>query len=92
MTDDDRSGPPPEEHDARVRSAFDSLDAALGERLEGEARGSVAGLRSAAAERDADRLRAGLEEVREKHGWLYKELAKHPEISNLINELALWGF
>jgi hypothetical protein len=37
-------------------------------------------------------MRESLSAVRDRHGWLYRELAEHPELSNLLNELALWGF
>ena len=81
-----------EDHEKRVREAFDSLDRDVGARLDEKARRSVEGLRSAASSRNAEGLRSGLTDVREQHGWLYRELAEHPDVSNLLNELALWGF
>ena len=94
MTEKDHPGEPAadDEHARRVRDAFDSLHERVAERLDPDARGSVDRLREAAAKRDAERIRAHLGTVQEKHGWLYQELAAHPEISALINELALWGF
>jgi hypothetical protein len=88
-----KAGPPADaDHESRVTGAFASLQEKVRDRLDPEARGSVDRLRDAASKRDAERLRAHLGEVRERHGWLYQELAAHPEISTLLNELALWGF
>ena len=80
------------DHETRVRDAFDSLHKNIGARLDDSARTSLDGLRTAAERRDAESLRRELSNVQEKHGWLYRELAEHPVISNLLNELALWGF
>jgi hypothetical protein len=79
-------------HETRVRDAFDSLHRNVGARLDDSARTSLDGMRDAAQRRDTERLRRELSTVREKHGWLYRELAEHPELSNMLNELALWGF
>ena len=95
MNDHPEKTPHPGDDDAhslRVHGAFDSLDARVGDRLDPEARGHVDRLRDAAARRDSEELRSHLTSVQEKHGWLYRELAAHPEISELFNELALWGF
>jgi hypothetical protein len=86
----DREGS--ETHETRVHGAFESLHRRVKDRLDEEARGSVDGLRDAAARRDAEEMRRHLATVQERHGWLYRELAAHPEISELVNELALWGF
>ena len=80
------------DHETRVRDAFDSLHKNIGDRLDDSARTSFDGLREAAERRDRDTLRRELSTVQEKHGWLYRELAEHPELSNILNELALWGF
>jgi hypothetical protein len=80
------------DHETRVRDAFDSLHRNVGERLDDSARTSLDGMRDAAQRRDTEGLRRELSTVREKHGWLYRELAEHPELSNMLNELALWGF
>jgi hypothetical protein len=84
--------PSPDEHAARVQEAFDAFHEKLGGRLDGEARDSVEKLRAAAAEKDAERLREHLGEVKKQHSWLYRELAEHPAIATLLDELALWGF
>jgi hypothetical protein len=84
--------PPPADHSARVQEAFDSFHEKLGDRLDGGARESVERLREAAASRDAEKMRERMGEVQEQHGWLYRELAEHPAIANLLDELALWGF
>jgi hypothetical protein len=49
-------------------------------------------LREAAGAKDGDALRRQLTELRENHGWLYKELAAHPKVATLLDELALLGF
>ena len=84
--------PPSDDHSARVQEAFDSLHQKLGDRLDSGARESVEKLREAAARKDADKVREHMGEVQERHGWLYRELAEHPEIATLLDELALWGF
>lgn len=83
---------PPEDHTARVREAFDSLHERVAQRLDPEARESIQRLRDAAAEKNADEMRERLADVKERHGWLYRELAEHPKIALLLDELALWGF
>jgi hypothetical protein len=88
---DPKDATPGEEHVERVKRAFDSLHENLGDRAE-HAKEPMDALRSATAEGDADRVRAHLTDMRESHGWLYEELAKHPDIASLVNELALWGF
>jgi hypothetical protein len=87
-------GPPPEydDHAARVREAFDAFHEKVGSKLDGEARESMEKLRQAAAEKDAGRFREHMGQVQERHGWLYRELAEHPAIATLLDELALWGF
>jgi len=88
MVGDDSPG----EHEARVQEAFDAFHEKLGARLDGEARESVEKIREAAAEKDAEKLREQMTSIQEQHGWLYRELAEHPAIANLLDELALWGF
>jgi len=83
---------PGDDHEERVDKAFDELHESLGERLDEGARGKLSDLRQAAQERDAERLREHLTTVQEEHGWLYRELAAHPGVKALIDELALWGF
>ena len=84
--------PPSDDHAARVHESFDALHATLGDRLDDASRAAVDRLRSAASARDGDALRAQLTELRESHGWLYKELAAHPQVATLLDELALLGF
>ena len=86
------NGEGPSDHESRVHEAFDAFHEKVGARLDGEARDTVEKLRAAAAEKDAERVREHMGEVKEKHGWLYRELAEHPAIANLLDELALWGF
>jgi hypothetical protein len=81
-----------EPHQERVNRAFDSLHEGLGEKLSDAHREDVERLRAAAADRDADALRAHLTSVKERDSWLYRELAAHPDVAALINELAVWGF
>ena len=88
----DNEVPPREDHEARVHEVFDAFHEKLGARLDGDARESVERIREAAAEKDADKLREHMTQVQEQHGWLYRELAEHPAVANLLTELALWGF
>ncbi len=92
MAGSDIPPPVPDEHESRVREAFDAFHEKVGTRLEGDARESVEKLREAAARKDAEKLREQLTAVQEHHGWLYRELAEHPEVATLLDELALWGF
>lgn len=78
-------------HEERVRAAFDDFGAKLGDRATPEARASVENLRAATLDKDAARLRAHLDDVKEKHGWLWEELTAHPRVTALLNELALMG-
>ena len=91
MTDNEKSVPS-DDHSARVQEAFDSFHQKVGDRLDNGARESVERLREAAANRDAEKMREHMGEVQEQHGWLYRELAEHPAIATLLDELALWGF
>ncbi len=89
MTQDDQPG---DEHAKRVDKTFDSFTGGVRDRLDAETRESVERLRQAAAAKDAETVRKHLEDVRDRHGWLYRELAAHPGIATLLDELALWGF
>jgi hypothetical protein len=77
---------------AKVHEAFDAVRRDLDERLGADERAAVERLRDAAADGDADRAREEMASVKERHGWLYEELVKHPNLATLIDELALWGF
>jgi hypothetical protein len=96
MADEKTTPPGPEDAVAarkgRVAEAFEDLHQALGDSLPHPARESLEKLRDAVAAQDAERARQHLLEVKEKHGWLYTQLAEHPEVAALINELAIWGF
>ncbi len=83
---------PPDDHAARVHASFDALHEKVGGKLDGASRTAIEKVRVAAADRDRKALRARVEELRERHGWLYKELAAHPQIATLLDELALLGF
>jgi hypothetical protein len=94
--DDDRTKPLPtteshDEHQERVRAAFDDLGAKLGDRASPEARATVESLREAALEKDAARVRGHLDDLKQRHGWLLEELTAHPRVAALVNELALFG-
>ena len=84
--------PPRDEQAERVHETFDSFTSRMHDRLDDETRGSVERLRAAAAAGDAESVRQHMEIVRERHGWLYRELAAHPGVATLLDELALWGF
>jgi hypothetical protein len=77
---------------AKVHEAFDAVRRDLDERLGADERAAVERLRDATAGGDAGRAREELASVKERHGWLYEELVKHPSLAALIDELALWGF
>jgi hypothetical protein len=77
---------------AKVHEAFDAVRRDLDERLGADERAAVERLRDATADGDAGRAREELAAVKERHGWLYEELVKHPSLATLIDELALWGF
>ncbi|MFI5118893.1 MAG: hypothetical protein ACHQM4_00685 [Thermoanaerobaculia bacterium] len=78
-------------HEERVRAAFDDLGAKLGDRASPEARATVESLREAALEKDAERVRGHLDDLKQRHGWLWEELTAHPRVAALVNELALFG-
>ena len=82
---------PRDDHDTRVRESFDSLHEQVGSRLDPAQREAVERLRAAAASKDGAALRSGLSHLRDQHGWLYRELAAHPRIANLLDDLALLG-
>jgi hypothetical protein len=91
MTDGGKTDPG-DAHRARVDEAFDAFLEGRRDRLDAPGHGLLDRMRGAAADRDAERLREHLSEAKERHGWLYRELAAHPELANLLDELALWGF
>ena len=84
--------PPPDDHAARVRESFDAFHATVGDRLDDASRDAIDRVRSAAASRDGAALRSHVEELKQRHGWLYSELAAHPQLATLLDELALLGF
>lgn len=84
--------PPADDHTARVHESFDALHRRVAPRLDEAGRSAMDKLRSAAAARDARAVREGLSELQSRHGWLYRELAAHPHLANLLDELALSGF
>jgi hypothetical protein len=90
MVEDEKTGD--DKHDSRVREAFDSFLGRHGGRLDEQGQGLLERLREAAAGKDQERLREHLTEAKERHGWLYRELAAHPQLATLLDELALWGF
>ena len=81
-----------DETNDKVHEAFDAVRRDLDERLGVEERAAVERLRDAAVDGDAARAREELAAVRERHGWLYEELVKHPSLAAVIDELALCGF
>ena len=84
---------PHDEHESKVHESFDSLyekDQVRG-RLDDAGRDALEKLRTAAAARNGEALRTGLKALRDEHGWLYRELASHPRLANLLDELALLG-
>jgi hypothetical protein len=80
-----------DDHDPRIHADFDELRERLGERLDDPGRAAMDRVRDAAAARNGAELRRNLVTLRDEHGWLYKELAAHPRLANLLDELALLG-
>jgi len=79
-------------HESRVRKAFDSFLDGRSENLDAHGQGLLDRMRDAASRKDREGLREHLAEAKERHGWLYRELAAHPQLATLLDELALWGF
>ncbi len=94
MTDEKKPRPETDTaaRNGRVAEALGDLHQALGDTLSPPASESLQKLRDAVAAGDREKAREHLQDVREKHGWLYNQLANHPEVAALINELAIWGF
>jgi hypothetical protein len=82
---------PNKAHETRVQKAFDAFHRQMGDRLDARGRESVADVRDAASAKDGARLRRQLNDLSRHHSWLYRELASHPEVANLLDELALLG-
>ena len=82
---------PEDPHAARVSESFDALHEKVGAKLDADARDVMAKLRQAATDRNGEALRTGLKDLRDRHGWLYRELAAHPQVAALLDELALIG-
>jgi len=80
-----------DEHAERVSSSFEALHEKVGSKLDADAREAMEKLQQAAAERNGDALRTGLKDLRDRHSWLYRELAAHPQVATLLDELALIG-
>ena len=74
-----------------VDQDFDALHAKVGSRLDDEGRDAIQRIQAAAAARDTTALKTHLADLRERDGWLYQELAEHPRVAQLLDELALFG-
>jgi hypothetical protein len=83
--------PPSDDHQTRVSESFDALRDQVSGRLDSAGRDAIEKIRTAAASKDTAALKTHLAELRERHGWLYKELAEHPRVAQLLDELALFG-
>ncbi len=82
---------PRDEHETNVHESFDSLHSQVAGRIDAAGSEAMARLRAAAAAKDGEALRTGLKSLRDEHGWLYRELAAHPRLANLLDDLALLG-
>jgi hypothetical protein len=80
-----------DDHASKIHADFDELHERLGERLDDPGRAAIERVRHAAAAKNGAELRRNLVALRDEHGWLYKELAAHPRLANLLDELALLG-
>ncbi|HTR01721.1 MAG TPA: hypothetical protein VMN82_00880 [Thermoanaerobaculia bacterium] len=83
---------PPADHAERVQASFDAIQAKVASKLDAASRDAIEKVRIATAERDREALRTHVAALKERHGWLYKELAAHPQIATWLDELALLGF
>ena len=91
MTTPGEKPPRDEDHEGRVRDSFSEFHETLGDRVDAEAQKWLDRLKGALESRDAESGRQHLSAIRERHSWLYEELAAHPRIANLLDELALLG-
>ncbi|HEY1252280.1 MAG TPA: hypothetical protein VGH97_13940 [Thermoanaerobaculia bacterium] len=80
-----------DDHEQRVTETFDALRARVGGRLDDAGRAAIERVRAAAASKDTAALKTHLADLRKRHGWLYQELAEHPRVAQLLDELALFG-
>jgi hypothetical protein len=78
-------------HRSRVSESFDALQAKVGSRLDDAGRDAIQRIQAAAEAKDTAALKSHLADLRERHGWLYTELAEHPRVAQLLDELALFG-
>jgi hypothetical protein len=88
-----KPGEPPKDdaHEGRVHESFGAFRDTLGDRVDAEAQKWIDRLRDSLAAKDTESGRKHLSDIRERHSWLYEELAAHPRIANLLDELALLG-
>ena len=77
-----------DDHEKRVRDAFDSLHKNVGERMDDDARRSVEGLRTAAASRDRDQLRSGLTDAATSRLAVPGARRASRRLGNLLNKRA----
>jgi len=85
------SGSDSDEHTTRVSESFDALHEKVGGRLDDAGRDAIQRIQEAATAKDTAALKTQLADLRERHGWLYQELAEHPRVAQLLDELALFG-
>jgi hypothetical protein len=86
----EKDPPAGDDHEKRVEKAFDSFHETLGEKADAS-REALQKLKEATAARDVSAMRNELHAVKEEHGWLFEEMAKHPDLAALVNELARLG-
>jgi hypothetical protein len=82
----------PDEHARRVHDAFDTWHKSMGDKVSKEDEERVLGIRKAVADRDIDAAKQHIEKTKENSNWIVEELAKHPQISAIFRELAIFGF
>ncbi|HEY4229468.1 MAG TPA: hypothetical protein VGO79_04810 [Thermoanaerobaculia bacterium] len=85
------TGSDSDKHSNRVSESFDALHEKVGSRLDDAGRDAIQRIQAAAAAKDTAALKTHLADLRERHGWLYQELAEHPRVAQLLDELALFG-
>lgn len=79
------------DHNARIRSSFNEWRESMRGRLQPQDEEHLNNIEDAVLLRDSERARKHLEASRTTSGWLQEELMKHPTISAVMRELAIFG-
>jgi hypothetical protein len=80
-----------DDHNERVRSSFNEWRESVRHRIKPQDEEHINNIEDAVLVRDSERARKHLEESRTTSSWLEEELMKHPTISTVMRELAIFG-